>query len=401
MERESVSKGNRSGFTKVAVVSFALVVMFGLGYLLGDGRISFNKAPTIDFSEEAGDEFSTADLQEIYNKLVENYDGEFDVNDLEEGLKRGFVAAVGDTYTEYLSPEETSEFNASLNGTFEGIGAELGKEGNFVVIVSPIKGAPAEAAGVQPLDVILEIEGEDAADITISEAVQRIRGEKGTDVTLTLLRDGERVETTITRDTIDIPSVEWEVQDGVGVITIGRFGDDTVELTRQAAKEFSDAGINDIILDMRGNPGGLLDAAVGVADVFLDKGATILEEKKEDVVVKSFTSANAPILADEDVVVLINEGSASASEIVAGALKDNNRASLVGQTSFGKGSVQQLIPLQDGGALKVTIARWFTPAGKNIDKEGIEPDESVELTNDDREAERDPQADRARVLLTQ
>ena len=393
--RQTTAKKSRSG--KLAAILLALFLVFGAGYLSGNGRLQFGQSSPLTLN--SNEDFDTGDLQEIYNKLAENYDGKFEVEDLEEGLKKGFVAAVGDTYTEYLSPADTEDFNSSLNGTFEGIGAELGKEGNFVVIVAPIKGAPAEKAGLQPQDIILEIEGEDATDISISEAVKLIRGEKGTSVSLTLLRDGERVNATITRDTIDIPSVEWNVEDGVGTIAISRFGDDTTQLVRKAAGEFKEKNVNNVILDMRGNPGGLLDAAVGVSDVFLKKGAVVLEEKQNDVVTRSFISENDPILPDAKVIVLINEGSASASEIVAGALKDNDRATLVGETSYGKGSVQQLLNLRNGGSLKVTIARWYTPNNKNIDKEGITPDEKIDLTKEDIDANRDPQLDKAKSLL--
>jgi len=377
---------------RLFIVGAALAVMFGVGWLVGSDRVSVNDP---GFSQSSDSEVSTTGIDEIYNELLKNYDGDIDAQELSEGLKRGAVAAVGDNFTEYLSPQETEEFNASLDGTFEGIGAELGKEGNFVIIVAPLKGAPAEAAGVRSQDIIAEIDGEDAIDITISEAVNRIRGEKGTDVTLTLIRAGERIETTITRGTIDIASVEWRVEENIGIIEISRFGTDTGVLVRQAATEFVQQGIYKVVLDMRGNPGGLLDQAVNVSDIWLPRGAIILEEKKDDKVIKSFSSNNDPLLRDVETVVLINQGSASASEIVAGALSDNNAATLVGATSFGKGSVQRIIDLRSGGSLKVTIARWFTPAGKNIDKEGITPSIEVEVTAENVENDEDPQLSRA------
>lgn len=380
-----------------AAILLSLAFMFGIGWLVGNDRVSLTDPVTNQELRSA-----TIDgLDELYDELVRNFDGEVDPEAFVEGLKRGGVASVGDSFTEYLSPDETKEFNDSLDGTFEGIGAELGKEGSFVVIVAPLKGSPAEAAGVQAGDIIIEIDGEDATDITISEAVKTIRGEKGTDVTLTLIRDGEQVEATITRDTIDIPSVEWRVEDGIGIIEMSRFGTDTTQLARQAALEFNEKNITKIILDVRGNPGGLLDQAVQVSDLWLPKGAVVVEEKRGEEVIRSFTSTNDPLLVGVETVVLINEGSASASEIVAGALKDNGLATLLGQTSFGKGSVQQLINLSSGGSLKVTIARWFTPNGENIDKEGIAPDVEVELSAEDREEDRDPQLDEAKRLLNE
>ncbi len=385
---------------KKFVIGLVAAAIFGLGWGVGNGRISLNT--TRDVAEQVANNapanLSTEGLQDLYDKLAANYDGEIDTEKLLDGLKKGMVAAVGDTYTEYLSAEETKSFNSELNGTFEGIGAELGKEGNFVIIVAPIKGAPAEKAGIQSQDIITEIDGESAADITVSEAVKRIRGEKGTEVKLKLIREGQQVEVAITRDTIDIPSVEWTVENTTGIMTISRFGDDTVGLAQKAAKEFASKGVTKVILDMRGNPGGLLDAAVGVSNIWLPKGSTILEEKRGGEVVKTFTAPSDPILKGIKTVALINEGSASASEIVAGALHDNNAATLLGDKSYGKGSVQQLLELKNGGSLKVTIARWYTPAGKNIDKEGIEPDTKVERTSDDIKASRDPQLDAAKNL---
>lgn len=368
--------------------------LFASGWLFGSGKLTLRSnsvVPTIARNQSA----PTEGLDELYTQINQNYDGDVDSNALLDGMKKGMVAALDDPYSEFLSVEETKQFEESLNGTFEGIGAELGKEGSFVVIVAPIKGTPADKAGLQPQDIIIEIDGEPATDITVSEAVERIRGPKGETVTLTIVRDGERIEVPIVRDTINIPSVEWEVRDGIGIITLSRFGDDTTDLARKAASELKAQNVSGIILDVRGNPGGLLDSAVEVSSIWLEPGSTVLEEKSGDTVIKTFKTEDKPILKDVPTVVLINEGSASASEIVAGALKDNGAATLLGQKSYGKGSVQRLIPLSAGGSLKITIARWYTPSGKNIDKEGIEPDVSVELTTEDREADRDPQMDAA------
>lgn len=373
--------------------------MFASGWLIGSGRVSLRSEGIVPIVE-TNETVPTAGLNELYTKLVDNYDGDLTDEQLLDGLKEGLAEAAGDPFTEYLTAEETQSFNDDLDGKFEGIGAELGKEGSFVIIVAPLKGAPAEAAGVRPQDIILEIDGEDVTDISVTEAVNRIRGPKGETVTLTLIRDGERIETPIVRDTITIDSVEWELTDNsIGVITISRFGSDTTRLTRQAASELLSQGASKIILDMRGNPGGLLDAAVDVSNIWLKDGQTILEEKQDGVVVESFKASGDAILDGIPTVVLINEGSASASEIVAGALQDNGVATVTGEQSFGKGSVQRLINLSSGGSLKVTIARWFTPNGINIDKEGITPNNTVELTSDDIEAERDPQLDAAKSEL--
>lgn len=396
----AVPRPKKRRFTKTLVAVLAGFFIFGTGFLIGDDRIKLNSVESIASvatGQSVTDDLSTDGLQELYDVLRKNYDGEISNEELLDGLKKGVVRAVGDSYTEYLSPEEAEEFNAGLEGTFEGIGAELAQEDGFITVVAPIKGTPAERAGIRPGDIIIEIDGESSTDITVLEAVTRIRGEKGTEVVLTVVREGERIEVPIIRDTIDIASVEWRIEGNIGIIEVVQFSTDTAELVAQAAIEFKNAGITNIILDMRGNPGGLLDQAVAVANVWLDKGSVVLEERQGDKVIRSFTTKNDPVLTNANTVILINEGSASASEIVAGALKDNGKATLIGKTSFGKGSVQQLIELKGGGTLKVTISRWFTPAGKNIDKEGISPDEEVERTSEDIDADRDPQLDAAKA----
>jgi carboxyl-terminal processing protease len=396
-DNQAVQSKNKD--RKIAILSVAGLLaatsIFFSGWLVGSGRLSLRSDGIVPSITASSGSVPNQGLDELYSKLKTNYDGDLDDQELLEGLKEGLVQAADDPFTEYLSAEETKEFNEGLNGTFEGIGAELGKEGSFVIIVAPIKGTPADKAGVQPQDIIVEIDGEESTDISISEAVSRIRGPKGETVTLTVIRDGERVEIPIVRDTITIDSVESEVRGEVGLMTISRFGDDTVVLARAAAQKLKDQGVKSIVLDLRGNPGGLLDASVDVASIWLAKGSTVLEEKRGGEIIKTYKTDDQPILQGIKTIVLINEGSASASEIVAGALKDNDAATLLGQTSFGKGSVQRLLQLNSGGSLKVTIARWFTPGGKNIDKEGIAPDTAVELTSEDREAERDPQLDAA------
>jgi len=393
-------KKSKISVQKIVIYSLMIAFIFSIGVLVGNGKLTINNGERFEaVAEVETDDLSTDGLQEIYDKLVQNYDGQINPSDLLDGLKKGAVAAVGDTYTEYLNQTETVEFNSDLNGTFEGIGAELSKENGFVIVVAPIKGTPADKAGIRPGDIIIEIDGESSTDITVYEAVKLIRGEKGTEVVLTVVREGESLEVPIIRGTIDIPSVEWRVEDGIGIIELSRFGDDTTILAQKAAREFRDAGIDKVILDMRGNPGGLLDEAVGVSSIWLPKGSVVLSEKRDGETIKSFKTSRSPILEGVKTVALINIGSASASEIVAGALKDNGAATLVGETSYGKGSVQQIIKLSGGGSLKVTIARWFTPSDKNIDKEGIEPDVEVELTSENIENKEDPQLDEAKKLL--
>jgi carboxyl-terminal processing protease len=382
------------------IVGLAVSAVFFFGWAVGRGNLRLQTAT--NSKTNFNNKLSYDEVEEVYSKLLDNFDGELDKTKILDGLKDGLARAAGDEYTEYLNAEEAEEFNQDLSGTFEGIGAELGQESPYVVIIAPLAGLPADKAGLRPKDKILQINDESAIDISISDAVKKIRGPKDTEVKLTILRgDNQRLEFTIKRQTISIPSVTSEVIDGnngkIGVLKVSRFGDDTVELAQKAAEDFTKAGVKGVILDLRGDPGGLLDASVKLSELWLDNGKTILVEKRGEEVVKTFTSSkNSPVLGGVKTVVLINEGSASASEIVAGALSDNKAATLIGKTSYGKGSVQQLIDLSGGGVLKVTIARWYTPSGKNIDKDGIKPDIEVSITEEDLKSNSDPQLDAAK-----
>lgn len=339
-----------------------------------------------------------SEVEQVYDLLRINYDGELNVDQLLDGLKEGLAHATGDDYTVYLNEDDAKQFLSDVNGTFSGIGAELGLEDERLIIVSPLDGFPAQKAGLRAKDIIVKINGEDTTGFSTEEAVGKIRGEAGTDVTLTVLRANKQLEMTITREEITVPSVTSEVKDGIGYLRISRFGEDTVRLARQAAEDFNKAGVKGVILDLRNNGGGFLDKAVGVAGIWLDN-QVVVEQKQGDRVIDSQRSGRNPLLAGVETVVLINEGSASASEIVAGALQDHGVAQLIGMTSFGKGSVQELEPVLSGGTLKVTVARWYTPHGNNIDDTGIEPDIKVELSEADIEAERDTQRQRAESEL--
>ncbi|CAN5662083.1 S41 family peptidase [soil metagenome] len=389
----------RTNVKKILAGAVAAFLIFSFGVGVGNGSILIG--PDAAFKRSQNDSLPSrldySSVDRVYDKLRLNYDGDLTVEQLMDGLKSGLARATGDSYTEYLNAEAAEEFDADLSGTFSGIGAELGKEGNTVLIVAPIDGYPAEKAGLRPKDVIVEIDGESSFDISVTEAVKRIRGPEGTKVKLKVIRDSSReVDFEITRAQISIPSVESEILEGnIGYLKISRFSEDTAQLARRAATEFKQKNVKGVVLDLRSNPGGLLDTSVSISSLWLPKGTTVLEEKRGDVVVKTLKSSGDAILEGVPTVVLINEGSASASEITAGALRDHNVATLVGQKSFGKGSVQSLERLTGGGVLKVTIARWFTPGGKNIDKEGIEPDHKVERTEEDFKADRDPQKDEA------
>jgi carboxyl-terminal processing protease len=316
-------------------------------------------------------------------------------------MKKGLVEAAGDPYTTFMDADSAKAFNEQLSGSFSGIGAELSKQGNDITVIAPIAGFPADKAGLRAKDVIVSIDGQDASGLSVDEAVKRIRGEKGTSVKLVVVRGGqERIEMTIVRDTITIPSVESKLIDNnIGYIQISRYSGDTAGLVDAAAKDFKAKNVKGIIVDLRNNPGGFLNSAVDVSNNWLKTNQIVVQEKRDGKVVQSFNAPADGQLLGIPTVVLINEGSASASEITAGALKDNDVATIIGVKSFGKGSVQEVSNFGDGSLLKVTVARWFTPAGKNIDKEGIEPDIKVELTAENAKAGVDTQLDAAKQEL--
>ncbi len=391
-------------FSKLAATFVLASLIFAAGYTSGSGSWlpGSLKSGYKSAQNNLPDNLDYSSVEQVYDSLRANYDGQLSADDLLDGLKEGLAQATGDPYTEYLNAEESADFDDQLNGSFTGIGAELSKEKEVIVIIAPIAGFPAEKVGLRPKDIISEIDGKSALDLSVSEAVKKIRGPEGTKVTLKVIREGEasELEFEITRAQINIPSVTTEILDGnIGYMKISRFGEDTERLARDAANEFKQKAVKGVILDVRNNPGGLLEASVDVSALWVKKGETVLEEKRGGKTVKTYRAGAGAVLNDTPTIVLINEGSASASEITAGALKDHGLARLLGETTFGKGSVQQLVEFKDDTVLKVTIARWYTPGGKNIDEEGIEPDEKVGRTNEDYAAKRDPQKDKALELL--
>jgi carboxyl-terminal processing protease len=390
------------GLSLVAIVIF----LFGMG--VGNGRLviggsSKNTASNKDLPAD----LDYATVEQVYDLLKTNYDGKLDASKLVDGLKGGLAKATGDPYTQYFSVAEAKKFNEELNGSFSGIGAQLGQDndGN-IQIVAPIDGFPASKAGIRPQDLVISIDGTSTTDMSVDEAVSKIRGKKGTQVTLGILRDKkENLKVTITRDDITIPSVKWEVvNDNVGYITVSQFSEDTAKLMEQAATQLKNDGVKSIVLDLRGNPGGLLTAAVTMASQWLPEGKTVLQEKRGGIVSNTYTSEtkgdNAPFKG-LPTAVLVNAGSASASEIVAGALRDNNVATIIGEKSYGKGSVQEINNLPNGSEIKITVARWYRPNGQNIDKKGISPDKEVKMSDDDYKQNKDPQKDAALEFVKQ
>lgn len=340
------------------------------------------------------------EVEAVYDKLREKFDGKLDVSKLIEGAKKGMVEAAGDAYTVYFTKEEAEQFMSDLEGTFSGIGAELDKRDEQLMVVATLDDSPARKAGLLANDKIVKVNDQDTSAWSIEKAVSEIRGEKGTTVKLTILRGQELKEFSIVRAEITTPSVKWEVtEDSIGYLRISRFSESsTVTLATQAAEEFKQKGVKGVVLDLRGNGGGYLTAARDIASLWLD-GSVVVEERRDGQVTETLRAGSGPILGGVPTYVLVDGGSASASEIVAGALHDNNAAKLVGEKTFGKGSVQELVNLPNGAELKVTIAKWFTPDGKNISEEGIVPDVEVGLSDEDIKANRDGQKDKAFELV--
>ncbi len=378
------------------------VLIFVLGFGFGSGRIGFDAATPNAQNKSLPANLDYSSVEELYDSLKARYDGELDEEKLLDGLKKGLAEATGDPYTVYLTAEEAKEFQAQLNGTFSGIGAELGKDDqDNLIIVAPIGNFPAAQAGLRPQDIVAGINGESTLGMSIESAVSKIRGPKGTDVELEIVRDKkENLKFTITRADIKVDSVKTEILPGdIGYMQISQFGEDTAALARKAADDFKRQGVRGVIVDLRDNPGGLLSASVDVASLWLPKGATVLQQKQGDKVQSTERATGNNPLEGIATVVLVNEGSASASEIVAGALKDHNAATLIGAKTYGKGSVQELEKFSGGSELKVTVARWYRPDGENIDKKGVQPDKEVAMTSEDYKNKRDPQKDAAIEFL--
>jgi carboxyl-terminal processing protease len=384
---------------KILGAFFVLALVYGTGVAVGRGDLRIGShLGTQNSSLPNQLEFSS--VNQVYNLLKADYDGSMDVNKLLDGLKTGLASATGDPYTEYFSPQDAKAFNEELTGSFAGIGAELGTDSNDnIVIVSPLSGYPAEKAGLKPKDIVAAINGQSTSGTSVYTAVQKIRGAANTKVTLTIIRGSKHFDVTIIRAQITVASVKYHEDGAIGYIKISQFSDDTVKLANQAAEEFKAKGVKAVVLDLRNDPGGYLDGAVSISSLWLNQGQTVVQEKRGSTIIGTEYANSNNLLKGLPTVVLINSGSASASEITAGALRDNSAATLVGEKSFGKGSVQQVDNLSDGGELKVTIARWYTPNGKNIDKQGLTPDITVKISDADSKAGKDPQLDKAYEIV--
>lgn len=343
---------------------------------------------------------------QVWDILEKKFNGKpLDYQKMLYGAIYGMTAALGDPYTNFMEPKLTKKFNEEIQGTFEGIGAEVGMKNNKLTIISPLPGSPAEKAGLRPHDVILKINNKETKNMGLVEAVSKIRGKAGTEVTLTILRKNQEKpqDYKIKRAKINVKSVKLEetkTKNGkkVAKITLSYFGNDTAKELIESNKIIRQKNLKGIILDLRNNSGGYLESSLEVISLFVNENEIIAyQESKNEK--KEYRASGKPLFLDLPVVVLINGGSASAAEITAGALHDLRNATLIGEQTFGKGSVQEYKKFPDGSSLRVTIAKWLTPKGININGKGLKPDIEVKLTDEDYEADKDPQLERAKEKL--
>src|SRR3989338_4392882 len=374
----------------------SILVLFGLGFNVGrqydEGKFeekfkNFKTTPSI-YSGKADIDFSL--FWDVWDRLDQRFVSKdrLDPQTMYYGAIKGMVAALDDPYTFFLTPNENKQSKDDLGGLFEGIGAQLGLKEGRIAVIAPIKSSPAERAGIQSGDIIIKVNNESTSDWPLQKAVSKIRGPKGTKVVLTIFRSGEEKTFSIIRDEIKVPSVELDHKNDIAIIKLNRFGDDTnSEWDKhivEVSNEWKANKIKGMILDVRDNPGGFLQSAIYISSEFLPRGVVVVrQEYKDKRKAQIFNVDRDGKLLDIPLVVLINNGSASASEIVSGALRDHKRARLVGVKSFGKGSIQEALDLTGGSGLHVTIAKWVLPNGDWINGKGITPDIKVDNEKSD------------------
>ncbi len=361
--------------SKSCRTGYALIVGLVVGVML-----SVSVAVYADRDNGAQSALPVEDLQrftDVYMRIKRNYVTEVDDEDLLDSAIEGMLSGL-DSHSAYLDEKDFEDMQVGTSGEFGGLGIEVGMEDGFVKVIAPIDDTPASRAGIEAGDLIIRLDGESVKDMSLSDAVAKMRGEKGSDITLTVLRDGEDrpMEITITRDVIQVQSVRSEVlEDGYGYVRISNFQQRTARDLVKAVEDLQEEDeLKGLVLDLRNNPGGILNGAVGVSDAFLEEGLIVYTEGRLEDSQFRYQASPGDVLKGAPMVVMVNRGSASASEIVAGALQDHKRAVVMGQNTFGKGSVQTILPLTEATGIKLTTARYFTPEGRAINEDGIDPD---------------------------
>ena len=338
-------------------------------------------------------------LNEVYNKLASSYNGDIDIDKVVDGAKKGLTNALGDKYTVYMDASESSDFYDDLHGKVgSGIGVEMGERDGYVRVLRTLPDNPARKAGILAGDILYKVDGEEIYSLSTEEISKKVRGEAGTEVTVTVVRDGKEKSFTMKREEINNVSAYVDYSGSTAIVTVTRFDDNTGTMVQGFANEFADKGVKKVILDLRGNGGGYVSAAEDMLSLWLDGDTYLVQKSKHYGDSESKTKSSKAVLKDMKTVVLVNGSTASASEIVAGALQDYDKATIVGETTYGKGVVQNMFSLSNGTSLKVTTAEWFTPKERSINQTGIKPDVEVERTYEDINSMRDPQMDKAKSL---
>lgn len=383
-----------AGSVAVAAVTLVLGVFAGMHW----EQLTAQFLPLFGIKTSA--EIDWSELNEVYGALSSNYNGELDQETLIEGAKKGMVAALDDPYTVYMTAEEYNEFEKDLHGEVgAGIGVEMGERDGYIRVIRTLPDNPAREAGVLAGDIIYKVEGEEVYNLTNEEIASRLKGEPGTEVTFSVVRDGEELEFTVTREEINNVSAYANYDGDTAIVNITRFDTDTGEILSDIADEIEARGIQKIVLDLRGNGGGYVSAAKDIASLWIDGDLVVTQKSLKTGNTSTYANKGQARLADRKTVVLVDSTTASASEILAGALQDYGKATVVGSQTYGKGVVQTLLNLSAGSVLKVTTASWYTPNGNSINEVGITPDIVVENSFDDTNAGRDPQMDAARAEL--
>jgi carboxyl-terminal processing protease len=392
----------------IVVLAILFFITFIAGIYVGDiNRPEIDKVLGISNKEtQVITKTDFSPFWKVWNIINEKNPSVSKITDQDKvyGAIGGLVSSLNDPYSVFFTPDETKSFEEEIAGNFDGIGMEVGLKDKILTVIAPLKDTPAYKANIKSGDKILKINETVTSNLSIEQAIKLIRGPKGTTVTLTILREGSEQpeEIKIVRDTINIPTLDTEKRsDGIFVIKLYSFSANSTNLFRKAMKQFAESGTDKLLLDLRGNPGGYLDAAVDMASWFLPEGKTVVtEDYGNNKTAEIFRSKGYNIFNDKlKFIILIDSGSASASEILAGAIRDNGRAKLVGSQSFGKGTVQEVIDITPNTILKITVAKWLTPSGTSISEKGLTPDYPIEITQNDLNVKKDPQMEKAVELL--
>ena len=381
---------------------FSSIITLAIGIFLGANwnNLYLQFSPYINPAQKITSNIKWDDLNEVYSQMSSNFDGSIDKTKLIEGAKKGLTAALADPYTVYYDSKEAAEFKSDLKGEIKeaGVGIEMMKQGDYVVVTRTLPNNPARKAGVHAGDIIFAINGEEVWDKDTEIIASKLRGPSGEKVKLTVARDKQKLDFELVREKINNVSADITYQDKTAIISVYRFSEDTGTLVQSFTKDFKNRGINKVILDLRNNGGGYVTAARDLLSLWLD-GDKILTQKSATIgQTITYAKRGEATLKDMKTIVLVNNATASASEIVAGALKDYKKATILGTKTYGKGVVQTMLELSGGSLLKITTAHWYTPEGQTINKTGISPDVEVERSYSDINSGKDPQLDKAKTL---